>query len=506
MRAPPSEDRAVSGAGNLVGPDLPPPGQGRRTGIAIVAVVLLAGGILRLWLGLRLDDVYWPDETYKTLEQAHWLVFGYGIVPWEFLEGANNWAWPGLLAVVFKVASLIGLSEPAGYVGLVRVVLAAAGVAAAYGSFRLARAYGASTFAASSAAALFALTAPAIYFAPRPLTETASTLPVVLGLALALQPRARTRQICAGASLLGLSVMFRLLNTYFAAALVAILIARRDRRAALAAGGTLAVWVLALGIMDRLTWGGWFQSAIKYLRFNLVEGRASGWGTSPFGYYWDVLFGSLGLAAAALLLALCLLAARRAPGLLLAAAGFALAHSLVPHKEGRFLLPLLPVLCGLAAIGLEELGRWAGPRAMRAGMAAVLVAAIASAARLPDLTMADVGQSAFPAEESAYGRGAAPTRLLLEAHDLPDLCGLRIEGISFVFLGGYTWLHRRVPMFNAESNLRSPGVFNYLIAPAGTPGDGVVVARDNGWTLVRLPGDGCPDGPPPWSRPTSVTF
>ena len=497
---------AVPGGEQLFEPDLPAPEQDRRVGLAIVAVVLLAGGILRLWLGLRLDDVYWSDETYKSLEQAHRLVFGYGIVPWEFVEGANNWAWPAALAVILKFASLVGLSEPAQYIGLARVFLAAAGVATAYGSFRLARAYGTSTFAASSAAALFALIAPAIYFAPRPFSETASTLPVVLGLALALQPRARTGQVCAGASLLGLATMFRLFNAYFAAALVAILIARRDRRGAVTAGCTLAAWALALGIVDRLTWGGWFHSAITYLRFNLVEGRASGWGTSPFGYYWDVLFGSLGFAAATVLVALCLLAARRAPGLLLTAAGFALAHSLVPHKEGRFLLPLLAVLCGLAAIGFEELARRAGPWARRAGMAAVLVATVASAARLPNLTLGDVGQSGFPAEESAYGLGAEPTRLLLVAHKLPDLCGLRIEGITWIFTGGYTWLHRQVPLFNAPGNLRNPGEFNYLIAPAGTPEDGVVVARDHGWTLVRLPGKGCPAGPPSWSRPTSVTY
>ncbi len=503
MRAPTPEDRVVSGGEHSFEPDHPLPERDRQTGLVILAAVLLAGGILRLWLGLHLDDMYFPDEHYKSLEQAHRLVFGYGIVPWEFVEGATNWAWPATVALIFKVASLVGLSEPAEYIGLARVVLAAAGVATAYGSFRLARSYGASTLAASSGAALFALAAPAIYFAPRALSETASTLPVVLGLALAVQPKARSRQVCAGASLLGLSVMFRLQNAYFAAALLAILIARRDRRAAVSAFCTLAVWALALGVVDRLTWGSWFNSAFEYLQVTLVERQASGWGTSPFGYYGDVLLGSLGIAAAALLVVLCLVSARRAPGLLLAAAGFVLLHSLEPHKEGRFLLPLLPVVCGLAAIGLDELGRRAGRRALGAGMAALLVAATLSAARLPDLTFRDLGQ--LPADESAHGRGAEATRLLLVAHKLPDLCGLRIEGIGFILTGGYTWLHRRVPMFNPDGNLRPPGVFNYLIAPAGTSGEGVVVARDNGWTLLRLPAEGCPNGAPSWSRPTSVT-
>jgi GPI mannosyltransferase 3 len=500
------EHTAISGAEHLIERDLPRAEGDRRVGLAILAVVLLVGGVLRLWLGIRLDDVYWSDETYKSLEQAHRLVFGYGIVPWEFTDGANNWAWPAVLAGIFKFASVVGLSHPSEYIGLARVVLAAAGVATAFASFRLARSYGASTFTASAGAALFALAAPAIYFAPRALSETASTLPVALGLALALQPRARPRQVCAGASLLGLAVMLRFLNAFFAVALVVMLIARRDRRAAVTAGTTLLVWALAFGMLDWLTWGGWFHSAITYLRFNLVEGRASGWGTSPFGYYWDVLLGSFGAPAAILLVALCLLSVRRAPGLFLTAAIFVLAHSYVPHKEGRFLLPVLAVLCSLAAIGLEELGRLTGRFTRRAAMAAILVTITFSTVHLPDLTYADVGQSGFPPALSAYGRGAEATRLLLKAHSVPDLCGLRIEGITWVFTGGYTWLHRQVPLENPDSNLRNPGVFNYLIAPDGTSPRGDVVARDNGWALTRLPGEGCPAGPPEWSVPTSVTY
>ncbi|HJP66903.1 MAG TPA: hypothetical protein VKA30_11450, partial [Actinomycetota bacterium] len=180
--------------------------------------------------------------------------------------------------------------------------------------------------------------------------------------------------------------------------------------------------------------------------------------------------------------------------------------SFVPHKEGRFLLPVLAVLCGLAAIGLDELGRLAGPFVRRTAMAAVLVAITLSVVHLPDLTYADVGQSGFPQAESAYGRGAQATRLLLKAHTVPDLCGLRIEGITWVFTGGYTWLHRQVPLENPDSNFHNPGVFNYVISPAGRVTDGTVVARDNGWALTRLPGEGCPSGPPAWSKPTSVTY
>ena len=34
-------------------------------------------------------------RCYQSLEPAHRLVFGYGMLAWEFIEGARNWALPG---------------------------------------------------------------------------------------------------------------------------------------------------------------------------------------------------------------------------------------------------------------------------------------------------------------------------------------------------------------------------------------------------------------------------
>ena len=38
------------------------------------------------------DGIYWPDEIHQSLEPAHRLVFGYGLIAWEFSDGARNWA------------------------------------------------------------------------------------------------------------------------------------------------------------------------------------------------------------------------------------------------------------------------------------------------------------------------------------------------------------------------------------------------------------------------------
>ena len=46
-----------------------------------------------LWPG-----IHYPDEVMQSLEQAHRLVFGNGLVPWEFRDGVRSWLLPVLLA------------------------------------------------------------------------------------------------------------------------------------------------------------------------------------------------------------------------------------------------------------------------------------------------------------------------------------------------------------------------------------------------------------------------
>src|SRR5262245_11493675 len=123
---------------------LPPVGTpasrfGRWAPYAVLVLILAAGACLRIWFALTDDGIDWPDEIYQSLEPAHRLVFGYGVLPWEYVQGARTWVLPGFIAGILKGAVVAGWTEPSQYVRVVRLVFVMIGVAAAWGSYRLAR-------------------------------------------------------------------------------------------------------------------------------------------------------------------------------------------------------------------------------------------------------------------------------------------------------------------------------------------------------------------------------
>jgi GPI mannosyltransferase 3 len=473
-----------------------------RTARLILWSALIAGLGCRLYVVFTDDGIYWPDEIHQSLEPAHRLVFGYGLVAWEFSDGARNWAFPGLIAGLMAAAAGLGGDTPHIYLPIIRLVFVAMSLGTALGIYRLARGWGASEQAAAAGAAVWALAAPSIYFAHRAMSENAATVAAVWAVGLLLAPLAARPSIWLGASLLGLSVLFRIQMGVLVIGVLGVLAARRNWRGLLESLAVLSVWGVAYGAVDALTWsdapgaayGGWFHSAILYLRFSLVEGGPSQWGTSPPGYYAEFIFRSMPIIAACLGIGL-LVGLRYATVLSVLAWLFIAAHSAVPHKEFRFILPMLPLAIAATVTAFDALPRV--PRLAAVGL--LLVGAVASAATFPSLTWGDLGAHQHHPDVDASARDDAGSinRLLLEANRRRDLCGLRVDAHP-AFHGASSYLHRPARIYHGVPE--SSGLYNYAIARAGS---GLpVVARDRDMELVRVAGNGCkPDPGYDWRLP-----
>src|SRR5690606_20856577 len=144
---------------------------------------------------------------------------------------------------------------------------------------------------------------------------------------------------------------------------------------------------------------------------------------------------------------------------------FVLAHSVLPHKEFRFLVPCLPLFGTVAAIGAAAvLRRLPVPRLVGAASALALTATFALG--LVRLDYGDMGQyhGTPRATASVWRSEQEPTLLLADAGERPDVCGVTVLGGRAAFTGGYTYLHREVPLIY-EHQLCSTAPANYIIAP-----------------------------------------
>lgn len=425
--------------------------------------MLLAAAALRGWLALADHSIFWPDELYQSLEQAHRLTFGSGLIPWEFRDGARNWILPGLLAGLWQLAALLGVSSSLTLVALARGSVVLASVLAIWLAARLAERLG-SVRAALVTALVLAVLPASVVFGYRTLSESVSAPLIVLS-ALLLLERSPRRAVFAGLWIT-LATLLRYQNALFGmVSLLWLLQQRRQREALLFAGAGAAALLAGSGLLDWLSWGRPFHSLLAYVDFNLLRGGASTFGVEPFWYYAQSLWTSSGPVLVGLA-GLCVLGGLQAPMLGAAVLLDVLVHSLIPHKELRFLVPVLPLVGVLVGLGADRLF----PQRARARLGWGLACAAGAASlalQLPELTYRELGQylDVPRGTRRIWHADEEPNLLLARVGQRPDLCGVGVLGLRPAFTGSYTYLHRSVPLFYGRETCGAEAGLNYLLVP-----------------------------------------
>lgn len=400
-----------------------------------LGALLAVAAVTRLAVVATQTYVIFADETFQYLEQGHRLAFGSGVVPWEYHDGIRSWLLPGIVAVVMRMGAAIS-PDPAVYLGLIRGLCALLSLAVVWAGFTLGWRRGGMA-AAMLTGGLCAIWFDLLYFAPTVLTEVLAAHLAVIGLLVVDDSAQRTpsRWAAAGA-LLGLAVMLRF-QYGVPLALAALWQGRSSVRAiALMAVSGGAVVVAVGGLLDWVSWGSPFQSIWLNVLRNSRDGVSAAMGVEPASFVAE--YAAVALWPAPLLLVLLLLGAPRAPALAIAGASAVLLHSLVPHKEVRFFylaIAVAPILIGLGAAAMvDALAARRGPAVRRWGVP-VLLALFALASWRNAETLGARWTSQQP-----------QIRAFLMASRAPDLCGLGVADMYPTASGGYTYLHRNVPV------------------------------------------------------------
>lgn len=297
------------------------------------------------------------DEHWQILELVGWKLgrTPLAVMPWEHGAQMRPWLQPAAYTALIRLFEAVGVRDPFQQTTALRL---ATSVAAMLALGALVRASGRwlESEADRRVAVLTACFAPYLpYLDARLSSETASAIALALVVATlapqnAVGPRSEradlspARAACAGA-LLGLAFELRF-QTAFAAlgvGLWLVAIARAKIGRVLILSAAFALVVVASALVDRWGYGAWAFPPWRYLYENMVRGvAAKRFGTSPaWAYLYLPLANVHALSAATALL---LMAATwwRHPRHLVTwtTLPFVVLHSLVAHKEERFLFPL----------------------------------------------------------------------------------------------------------------------------------------------------------------------
>lgn len=445
--------------------------------LAWLAFFCLAFAV-RAGLAWRFPNIFFADEIFQTLEPAHRLVFGYGVITWEWGIGMRSWVFPSFLAAVMRATAWMGPGST-GYLLGTTIVLSLISLTAVWFGYAWAkRASG--TPAAVLAAIACALYFDLVYFAPKALNEVVAAHVMLPGLYLGRYGQRwseRKRMFLAGL-LCGLAACLRiqLLPALIFALAYFCYPHWRKRAPAVIAGASAPV--LLFGIVDWVTWSYPWQSFIRSYTANLVHGLGKELSsTEPWYWYLLVLLALIGPAVLFLYHG-----CKQSPFLAIFCGIIVVSHSMIPHKEVRYIYPVIAPAITLAAIGVVELleeFRKRGAMFLNKPQWVVAIGAICL-----------LGSSAMLAAQHAdwyetpWGIGAFD-RLSREA----SLCGVGIYDRNWTESGGYTHLHRNVPIIqlgSAAELTRDAPSFNALIAPHNSPGIPLGFTQSQCWKGVCL--------------------
>jgi phosphatidylinositol glycan class B len=442
-----------------------------RRVVVLFGALLAAGIILRVAASVLSQGFVHPDEHQQYLEVAQGIVYGPWVKFWEYERGTRHYFYPSCLALFLYSLDLIGVRDSLYQATIIRALLA---IAIFVGIALLARDWlrQGRIPAALCLLALAALSPDVIYMSIRTLSETAATIPFVLSLYFFKRDPFLT------GFLLGIMFAVRfqtafLIPGFFALSLYDDWSARQWRNGStwrLMAGLTISL--LAVGLMDKLTWGRWFHSPLECFQANIIEGIAAGFGVSPWYQYLD--WGAQLFAEAVPLLGLILIALGIVRERRLAFVGliFLIGHSVIDRKDQRFLWPLAPIGLMVFAAGFEMVYRWLPERWGRVLFVAVLFCCLAGGSWI---RIESLEWEPEPSRSSS--------QVLAKVGRYPDVTGVLVLNLPSVECGNYFYLRRDVPLL--VRNVTDPsditshplwnqGKINYVIA---CPKDAALLAK-----------------------------
>lgn len=310
------------------------------------------------------------DEYFQIIEFAQYKL---GLIdatdlPWEFNERMRPSFQPWLVYFFIKFFHFIGLENPF-YITTIFRLLSAVFMWSIFTRFNdfIIQKY----FKETKWQNIYYACTLLLWFVPfisvRFSSENYAALFLLFSLLNLTKPKSYLNLVFVGFTL-GISFLFRYqMGIAILAVYAYLLFINKTKILKILASGSIVVLIIALATyLDTLFYNQLTFAPYNYLKLNLIDGKASNFGTSPFFAYLYLFLGFAGPPISFVLLA------SFTKGVVLlkkhvfvwVSIFFILIHSLIGHKEMRFLFPIMYLFIFIAIYGLstffenKEIKRW----------------------------------------------------------------------------------------------------------------------------------------------------
>lgn len=409
----------------------------------LLSGLLCLGFAFRIATALLYPNVHYPDEFFQTLEPAHGLAFGPSVVTWEFHVGLRSMVFPGVLAGIMRATAWLAPGST-GYLIAIQSALCLLSLTTIFVAYKVGqRAFG--DAAGFLCGAICALWYHLIYFAPRALSEVVAAHLLLPGIYFATgDARHGTRKRFFAAGILcALAFMMRV-QLAPAVGVLMLYSCRKDWRGKwmpMLAG--MVPPIVLFGAVDWITWTYPFQSTYLNFAINLLQHRAAQFGTEPFNFYVRKLTNFFGPMLLFSVVGAVVVRRARLLGYIVLA--IVIPHSMLAHKELRFIYPAMPLLLILTGLGIWECAGWLRENTKWKSQ-------WASATTL--LLIAGLTASAINAPKLSWHNRTGTLRAMQHLSHTQDACGVALFGVDWGDSGGYGYLHRDIPIF--QTTIENP--------------------------------------------------
>lgn len=275
---------------------------------------------------------------------------------WEYSDHIRSAFQPTIAYYIFKACDFFSVSDPYVKAFVLRLITGILSLSVIYHFVKSCE-----KIVSPQYWNLFVLLSNFLWFLPflniRFSSETWSGILLLLAISLVIRNNGNTFTYLLIGTLLGFSFLCRFQISFAIGGLIAwLLFIKKESIKNIVFILTPFFLIVVLGIfIDSWYYGKWTFTMINYFVTNIVAGKAASFGTSPWYFYFFYVFRySFFPIGIVLLASLIIVVTKRHKNLVVwIILPFFIGHSLIPHKELRFLFPLINLLPLLIVTALE---------------------------------------------------------------------------------------------------------------------------------------------------------